>query len=60
MTRIEGRPRKDAVGTAVRVKVDAERSWAVKVHGDIRLGAVRRLPPPEQVSALCRDIEKAP
>jgi hypothetical protein len=57
MTRIEGRPRKDSVGSAVRVDLDAERPWAVKVHSDIRLGAVRRLPSTEQVSALCGAME---
>jgi hypothetical protein len=57
--RVEGKPREQPTGAAIRITFGADGPRAVLEHMAIFLGAAARLPSPEQVTAVCGNVERA-
>jgi hypothetical protein len=59
VTSAEGKPREEADGAVVRVKLAQGQSpQVVKQHTPIFLSGVTRLPPPAEVGAICAEVQK--
>jgi hypothetical protein len=56
---VEGKPREEADGAVVRVKLaPGEPPRAIKQHTPILLSGVTQLPPSAEVASICADVEK--